>query len=196
MKKKIKYDFDQITTRGGDHGDSTLFNGERRRKDDSLFYLLGDLDELSSSIGVSVAGLRESGPLTSDDPRARRWLEFMDDVQGRLIILGGMAANPDNRSRLKLTPLTDRDTQLIEAYQKELMEQTFFPRELIHPGKTLCSSWIDVSRTICRRCERRVVSEIRNSVMTHLIPAQVYLNRLSDFLFVSARYWEQIAESE
>ncbi|MDC7241815.1 MAG: ATP:cob(I)alamin adenosyltransferase [Spirochaetales bacterium] len=195
MKKKIKYDFDQITTRGGDHGESTLFNGERRRKDDSLFFLLGDLDELSSSLGVAIAGIRESGPLPPDDIRLRKWLDFMDDVQGRLIILGGMAANPDNRSRLKLTPLTEKDTGRIEEYQKQLMEVTFFPRELIHPGKTLNSARIDVARTICRRCERRVVSEIRNSVMTHLVPAQVYLNRLSDFLFVSARYWEQITES-
>ncbi|MDC7231836.1 MAG: ATP:cob(I)alamin adenosyltransferase, partial [Spirochaetales bacterium] len=46
------------------------------------------------------------------------------------------------------------------------------------------------------RCERRVVWEIRTSVMTQLIPCQVYLNRLSDFLFVSARYWEQISEEE
>ncbi|MBF9015294.1 MULTISPECIES: ATP:cob(I)alamin adenosyltransferase [unclassified Oceanispirochaeta] len=194
MKKKIKYEFSQITTRGGDHGESTLFNGERRRKDDPLFFLLGDLDELSSSMGVAIAGLKRFGPLSADDPRTVRWLEAMDDIQGKLIILGGMAANPDNRSRLKLNPLTEKDTEKLEFYQKELMELTAISRELIHPGKTLFSAWIDVARTVCRRCERRVVKEIRVSVMTHLIPGQIYLNRLSDFLFISARYWEQISE--
>lgn len=194
MKKKIKYDFTQITTRGGDHGESTLFNGERRRKDDSLFFLLGDLDELSSSMGVAIAGVKRFCDLSEKDPRLLHWLEVMDEIQGKLIILGGMAANPDNRSRLKLNPLTSKDTEKLESYQKELMDITEFSRELIHPGKTLHSAWIDVSRTVCRRCERRVVKEIRVSVMTHLIPCQVYLNRLSDFLFVSARYWEQISE--
>lgn len=194
MKKKVKYDFDQITTRGGDHGETTLFNGERRRKDDSLFFLLGDLDELSSSMGVAIASLRQMGPLPPDHPQVKRWLKEMDEIQGKLIILGGMAANPDNRSKLKLTPLTEKDTQTLEVYQKELMDLTEFPRELIHPGMTLYSASIDVARTICRRCERRVVKEIRDSVMTHLIPCQVYLNRLSDFLFVSARYWEQVSE--
>lgn len=194
MKKKIKYDFNQITTRGGDHGDSTLFNGERRRKDDSLFFLLGDLDELSSTIGVALAAVKRFGDLNEHDPRLKRWLEVMDEIQSKLIILGGMAANPDNRSRLKLIPLTEKDTEKLESYQKELMEVTEFARKLIHPGLTYHSALIDVSRTVCRRCERRVVKEIRVSVMTHLIPCQVYLNRLSDFLFVSARYWEQISE--
>lgn len=194
MKKKIKYDFSQITTRGGDHGESTLFNGERRRKDDSLFFLLGDLDELSSTMGVAIAGVKRFSDIPVNDPRMIRWLEVMDEIQAKLIILGGMAANPDNRSRLKLTPLTEKDTEKLESFQKELMDVTEFPREFIHPGKTLHSAFIDVSRTVCRRCERRIVREIRISVMNHLIPCQIYLNRLSDFLFVSARYWEQISE--
>lgn len=194
MKKKIKYDFSQITTRGGDHGESTLFNGERRRKDDSLFFLLGDLDELSSTMGVAIAGVKRFSDVLENDPRMIRWLEIMDEIQAKLIILAGMAANPDNRSRLKLTPLKEKDTEKLESYQKELMDVTEFPREFIHPGKTLHSAFIDVSRTVCRRCERRIVKEIRISVMNHLIPCQIYLNRLSDFLFVSARYWEQISE--
>jgi len=192
--KKNKLDFDQITTRGGDTGESTLFNGERRRKDDPLFFLLGDLDELSSSLGVSVAGLREFCPLPLSDKRVVTWLSLIDRVQADLIILGGMVANPDNRSKLKITPLTDREVQMIESAQKDMMESTHFPREFIHPGKTLYSAWIDISRTVCRRCERQIVSLIRNGVMTHLIPGQIYLNRLSDMLFVSARYWEQILD--
>ncbi|MDA3956438.1 cob(I)yrinic acid a,c-diamide adenosyltransferase [Oceanispirochaeta sp.] len=193
MKKK-QLDFDQITTRGGDTGDSTLFNGERRRKDDPLFHLLGDLDELSSTLGVAKAGLRQFGPLPETEKRAFHWIGLFERIQADLIILGGMVANPDNRSRLKITPLTDKDTTYLEEAQREMMETTFFPREFIHPGKTLCSAWIDVSRTVCRRCERQIVGLIRNGVMTHLIPCQVYLNRLSDLLFVSARYWEQIKE--
>jgi len=192
--KKNKLDFDQITTRGGDSGESTLFNGERRRKDDPLFSLLGDLDELSSSLGVSVAGLRQFCPLPVSDKRVIRWLRLIDQIQADLIILGGMVANPDNRSKLKITPLTDKEVQLLEAAQKEMMESTTFPRAFIHPGKTLYSAWMDMARTVCRRCERQIVALIRNGVMTHLIPGQIYLNRLSDLLFVSARYWEQILE--
>lgn len=192
--KKNKLEFDQITTRGGDHGESTLFNGERRRKDDPLFHLLGDLDELSSSLGVALAGLRQFSPLPVKDKRFVQWMDLVDHIQADLIILGGMVANPDNRSRLKITPLSDKDIGKLELSQKKMMETTVFPPEFIHPGKTLYSAWMDVSRTVCRRCERQIVSLIRNGVMKHLIPCQVYLNRLSDLLFVSARYWEQIEE--
>jgi len=192
--KKNKLDFDQITTRGGDSGESTLFNGERRRKDDPLFFLLGDLDELSSSLGVSVAGLRQFCPLQVHDKRVVEWLRLIDKVQTDLITLGGMVANPDNRSKLKISPLTDKEVLFIESAQKKMMESTHFPREFIHPGKTLFSAWIDISRTVCRRCERQIVTLIRQGVMTHLIPGQIYLNRLSDMLFVSARYWEQILD--
>jgi cob(I)alamin adenosyltransferase len=82
MMKKMKYDFSQITTRGGDHGESTLFNGERRRKDDSLFFLLGDIDELSSTMGVAIAGVKCFSDLPENDPRIIRWLKVMDEIQG------------------------------------------------------------------------------------------------------------------
>ena len=192
--KRNKLEFSQITTRGGDSGESTLFNGERRSKDDPLFHLLGDLDELTSSLGVAVAGLRKFSPLSENDKRMIRWLHHIDQIQADLIILSGMVANPDNRSKLKIKPLNEKSTGKLEIFQKEMMETTEFPPEFIHPGKTLYSAWIDVSRTVCRKCERQIVSLIRNDVMNHLIPCQVYLNRLSDMLFVSARYWEQIGE--
>jgi cob(I)alamin adenosyltransferase len=192
--RKNKLDFDQITTRGGDSGDTSLFNGERRRKDDPLFYLLGDLDEFSSSLGVVKAGLRQFGPLSNDDIRKVKWLALIEKIQADLIILGGMVADPDNRSKLRNTALGEKETVYLEEFQKKMMETTHFPREFIHPGETIYSAWIDVSRTVCRRCERQIVSLIRNGVMTHLIPGQVYLNRLSDLLFVSARYWEQVVD--
>ena len=73
------------------------------------------------------------------------------------------------------------------------MDVVFFPREFILPGDSLVSAWIDMARTICRRCERDVVRCIRREVMQHLIPCQIYLNRLSDYLFVSGRYWDQVS---
>ena len=193
MKRKT-LEFDQITTRGGDTGDSTLFNGERRRKDDPIFHLLGDLDELTSSIGVAVAGLRQFSPLPAGDKRLKNWFALIDRIQADLVLIGGMVANPDRRSTLKARELGEKHVVKLESFQKEMMESTEFPPEFIHPGKTLYSAWMDMARTVCRRCERQTVGLIRNEVMTHLIPCQHYLNRLSDLLFVSARYWEQIED--
>jgi len=191
MRLGKELEFGQITTRGGDRGETSLYNGERRRKDDLLFETLGDLDELTSSLGVVKAGLRQFSPLKKGDQRQNQWLDVLEQIQKDLIQLGGMVANPDNRSTLKGGGITEKTVTKLEKYQKKLMESTTFPREFIHPGETLVSAWIDVARTVCRRCERRVVRCIRDGVLTHLIPCQVYLNRLSDYLFVSGRYWEQ-----
>jgi cob(I)alamin adenosyltransferase len=193
MKRKA-LDFDQITTRGGDSGESSLFNGERRRKDDPIFHLLGDLDELTSSLGVAVAGLRQFSPLPEKDKRMKAWLDLIDHIQEDLVLMGGMVADPGNSSRLKTRVLEEKHILRLEDSQKKMMETTEFPRSFIHPGKTLYSAWIDMARTVCRRCEREIVGLIRTEVMTHLIPCQRYLNRLSDLLFVSARYWEQAAD--
>lgn len=193
MKRK-SLEFDQITTRGGDSGESSLFNGERRRKDDPIFQLLGDLDELTSSLGVALAGLRQFSPLPEKDKRMKAWLGLIDTIQEDLVLIGGMVADPDNSSRLKTRVLEEKHILRLESAQKEMMGTTEFPPRFIHPGKNLYSAWMDMARTVCRRCEREMVGLIRNEVMTHLIPCQRYLNRLSDLLFVSARYWEQVTD--
>jgi len=196
MKSRKPPEFEQITTRGGDRGTSSLFNGERRRKDDPLFETLGDLDELTSALGVVKAGIRQFPPVPPTDRRLQEWLETLDEIQGDLVLLGGMVADPDCRSAGKRRRITSAQTEKLERREKNMMQGITLSREFIHPGETLVSAWTDMARTVCRRCERRLVTCIRDGVMPHLIPCQVYLNRLSDYLFVSARYWEQTGRAD
>ena len=193
MKTKMKLEFDQITTRGGDHGETSLYNGERRRKDDLIFDTLGDLDELNSALGVVKAGISQFPPVSADSEKLKAWLASLNTIQSQLILLSGMVANPDNSRKIRDGGIVEKDIENLEKEQKRLMDVVFSPREFILPGDSLVSAWIDMARTICRRCERDVVRCIRREVMQHLIPCQIYLNRLSDYLFVSGRYWDQVS---
>lgn len=170
-------EFDKVTTRGGDRGESSLYNGERRRKDDPLFEAMGDVDELSSQLGV-VRASAGGGTLSSQ----------IKEIQATLLKIGAQIATPKSDPLYAtLRFVTDDETLALERVEKEYLARTEIGDKFILPGENLLSAHIDVARTICRRAERRVVSCIRNAGMIELAPAQRYLNRLSDFLFICAR---------
>ncbi|MFP4180123.1 MAG: cob(I)yrinic acid a,c-diamide adenosyltransferase [Spirochaetaceae bacterium] len=175
-----KLEFTQVTTRGGDRGESSLADGERRRKDDYLFEALGTLDELASYLGV-VRALTDG-----------KTAEFLLAVQKNLQVISGMAAVP---SRSKLFQVSRKiDESEIESLEREealLLEEVRISGEFVTPGNTVLSAHVHVARTICRRAERRVVTCIREQNHSHLIPAQRYINRLADYLFVLAVLEEQ-----
>ncbi len=174
-------EFERITTRGGDRGESSLFNGERRPKSDLLFAALGDLDELSSAIGVARAAARNGN--------RKRELYEMQQV---LFKIGAQVATPEHDpvyKRLKL--IEPSDLELLEEREQVLMRSVTLPNQFITPGDTLPGAHCDLARAVCRRAERTLVMCIRTHGLTQLAPAQNYLNRLSDYLFVLARYFEQ-----
>ncbi|MFO7849936.1 MAG: cob(I)yrinic acid a,c-diamide adenosyltransferase [Spirochaetia bacterium] len=175
-----RLEFTQVTTRGGDTGESSLADGERRRKDDLLFETLGTLDELVSYLGVVRAGI--------DGKTA----EVILAVQRSLQIISGMAAVP---KRSKLFPdskkIDDSDIEKLEREEALILKETKISGKFVSPGDTELSAHIHVARTICRRAERRIVTCIREQGHSHLIPAQRYINRLADYLFVLAVREEQ-----
>ena len=173
-------EFSRVTTRGGDHGESSLSDGERRRKDDLLFHTLGSLDELISHLGVVRA-------LCSSQEGVD-----IDVVQRRLQILSGLVAVP-RRGRVpdKAQRIEEKDLEELERWERLLMDRTSIPNRFIQPGDSLISANIHVARAVCRRAERWLVGCIRDKGMDHLIPGQRYLNRLSDYLFVLALWWDQ-----
>ena len=171
----------KIYTRTGDEGDTGLFGGPRVPKDDARVEAYGAVDELNAVLGVAAAGL---------DPEASPDLaEMLHEIQSTLFDLGGELATPDARERAasgKLTPLlaegaSERLEGWIDALEEELEPLTQF----ILPGGAPVAAALHHARTVCRRAERRVVSlaaieDVANDPL-------VYLNRLSDFLFVAAR---------
>ena len=190
MARELK--FDQVTTRAGDTGESSLFDGERRSKADDVFEALGDLDELSSWIGVLRARRREhwSGPLRDLDHE----LYEVQTVLSRIAAL--VACSPGTPQYARLTQIDDDTVAEIELREARLLKVTRIEPVFIVPGATEAAAEIDYARTICRRSERRLVAAIRSSAYPRpdLHTAQHYLNRLSDYLFVAGRSAEQLGE--
>lgn len=172
-------EFDKITTRGGDRGESSLYDGRRRRKDDPVFEALGDMDELFSYLGV----VRASG--TEEE-----WNRRLEEIQKDLLILGGTIATPKDSPKIR-PGLEQKDVERLEGWEKELMDRMELSGVFVRPGATLLSAHTHVARTLARRLERRLVTAIRERGETTLIPAQNYVNRLSDLLYLLARRWEQ-----
>ena len=160
-----------IATRTGDDGTTGLGDGSRTQKDDARIQVIGDIDELNSTIGVLLVE-----PLP-DAVRAD-----LVQIQHDLFDLGGELSIPTHRiiGEAQVARLDER----LAHYNADL------PRlaEFILPGGSRPAALAHVSRTVCRRAERALVTLARaggpDSVATS---ARQYLNRLSDLLFVLAR---------
>jgi cob(I)alamin adenosyltransferase len=172
-------DFDLVTTKGGDTGETSLYDGSRYRKDDLLFHTVGDVDELNSWLGVVKNYVN---------------VKYIETIQKQLFKIGAMVATPTKSEEWKMiTELAEKDLLQLEKEQNKIIDKADIPLRFIIPGETKESAWVDVARTVCRRTERDVVSCIRDKGMTQLIPCQKYLNRLSDYLFVLGRFVEHDA---
>ncbi len=174
----------KVYTGGGDRGKTSLFSGERVSKSGAQMRALGNLDELNSIIGALIANL----------PTGEHGLSAeLCGVQSDLFHLGSwMATSPDSPPIEKLTQITsDKIThveQAIDRISKQLPKLSGF----ILPGGHISSAWAHLARTVCRRCERDVVEFYEKSFKgpeaRRFRNVLVYLNRLSDYLFVLARH--------
>jgi cob(I)alamin adenosyltransferase len=158
----------KITTRTGDAGETGLGDGARVPKDSPRIAALGDIDELNSTIGLLLS---EEIP-----PEMRAVLE---QVQHDLFDLGGELSIPGH------SLLKDSQVEALEA-QLERWNAGLPPlKEFILPGGSRAAAAAHLARTVCRRAERALVALARTEAVG--MPARLYLNRLSDLLFVGAR---------
>jgi cob(I)alamin adenosyltransferase len=166
----------RIYTRTGDEGETGLFGGGRVAKSDVRVAAYGEVDELNAAIGWVVNQLPDDDPL-------RRTLRT---AQADLFVLGSHLATPaDARSRDHLPALPrDRPAEM-EGWIDEAEEQLEPLRSFILPGGSQGGAALHLARTVCRRAERGVVALARVDDVDPVI--LVYLNRLSDLLFVLAR---------
>jgi cob(I)alamin adenosyltransferase len=165
----------KIYTKTGDKGSTSLFGGKRTTKDSLRIEAYGTVDELNSSLGVA----RSLGPQLELD-------EIIALLQNDLFILGADLATPlGTRSAHVMRIQQDQVStleQIIDRLDARLQPLSTF----ILPGGSQIASEIHSARTICRRAERFVVKLSRKEKTGPL--CTVYLNRLSDLLFVLARY--------
>ena len=172
----------KIYTKAGDDGDTALFGGGRVGKDHERVDTYGDVDELNACIGMA----RSVQPLPRVD-------EILVPVQRDLLSIGALLATPNlekMKQQLQKARIDDdRITQLehaIDDAEKELEPL----RAFVVPGGTVKSASLHLARTVCRRAERKVVTLRRSTDVPDVII--IYLNRLSDLLFVLARLANKI----
>jgi cob(I)alamin adenosyltransferase len=170
----------KIYTKTGDDGQTGLFGGERVQKSDPRVDAYGSVDETNACLGVA----RATGLAPDIDAALER-------IQGQLFVLGAELATPaSHRERLRLPLLSASDAAALEAEIDRL--ETGLPplTSFVLPAGTAGASALHLARTVCRRAERGVVAV---QAVAQLRPELVvYLNRLSDLLFVMARYQNHV----
>lgn len=164
-----------IYTKTGDTGETSLFGGTRVKKSHIQVEAYGAVDELNSWVGKIIATLTHE-PLKS----------FFTEVQSDLFTIGGMLASWKGNT----APLTTRITEMevhIDALESKLSPLTNF----ILPGGTDLATTVHITRSVCRRAERSIVSLSEKNEIDPIILQ--YINRLSDLFFVTARFINQEA---
>ena len=166
----------KIYTRTGDGGETGLADGSRISKDHPRAQAIGDVDEANSALGIAILHAPES-----------REREMLRQIQNELFDLGADLATPGEDfapSEMTLRIVTGQ----IDRLEREIdaMNETLEPlRSFILPGGGAGAAYVHLARAIVRRAERSAVAAAREVALNPL--ALVYLNRLSDHLFVAAR---------
>jgi cob(I)alamin adenosyltransferase len=170
----------KIYTKTGDDGTTGLAAGPRRLKSDLRVEAYGCIDEANSAIGIARLA-------TTDQPVVDAMLMR---IQNDLFDLGADLATPDLGEDLGYEPLRIVEGQVkrIEQEIDQLNAELDPLKSFILPGGSPASAHLHLARTIARRAERIMVDLVRRPGEAVSRPALEYVNRLSDFLFVAARY--------
>lgn len=178
----------KVYTGGGDKGQTSLFSGERVAKHHARIEAYGDLDELCSFLGALSAQL----PGGEADLAA----DFLD-IQRALFAAGAwLATTPGASAEKHLAPFSPELAAGLERRIDEISANLPELKTFILPGGAPAAAWAHVARTVCRRCERKLTLLMdveRRQDDPQLAAIQIYLNRLSDYLFVAARHLNRAA---
>lgn len=175
----------KIYTRTGDSGDTGLFDGTRVAKSDPRVAAYGEVDELNAWLGLVRADLPDSLRLHDGDAKTDVSL-MLERIQRDLFALGARLADPARKiaGRVTKAAVTAEDISRLEGWI-DLLESELTPlRRFILAGGCRAGAALHVARTICRRAERAMVSLGGDAFESDLL---IYVNRLSDLLFVMAR---------
>ena len=171
----------KIYTKTGDDGTTALGTGERRPKDDLRIETYGTVDETNSAVGVA------RGELSPELALVDRMLAA---IQNDLFDLGAELATPDDGKPKTYEPLRIVTTQ-VERIERDIdqLNADLAPlRSFVLPGGSRAAAALHLARTISRRAERLMVKLAREEPDKVGRPALLYMNRLSDFLFVASRF--------
>ncbi len=167
----------KIYTKTGDLGKTSLIGGTKVPKSNIRIEAYGTVDELNSFIG-----------LTADQLTHQESKDILKEIQDRLFTIGSsLACDPDKELKLKIPDLHEADVALLEQEIDKMNEELEEMKSFILPGGHTAISTAHITRCVCRRAERICVNMQENDLFVDPLVIK-YLNRLSDYLFVLARY--------
>jgi len=168
----------KVTTGTGDTGYTGLLGEQRVPKYDPRPDTFGTVDEATSALGLARAA--------STDPKVK---DIIYQVQQELyLLMGELATPPENYEKMGLH-MTIEHVQRLEQVEGSLKQEVEIPNKFIIPGDSLDGAALDLARTIIRRAERMAVKLLHDGVIQNGEVVR-YLNRLSDLIFILARYIE------
>lgn len=164
----------KIYTKTGDKGQTSLIGGTRVPKYHIRIEAYGTVDELNSYIG-----------LIKCQPIDEHYQLMLKEIQDRLFTIGASLASDPERSKMKIPDLTENDIRVLETEMDSMNEVLPSLKHFILPGGNTVVSYCHLARCVCRRAERLTVQLAEESFVDSNIT--IYLNRLSDYLFVLGR---------
>lgn len=173
----------KIYTKTGDKGETALFGGKRISKDDMRIESYGSVDELNSVLGI----VRSLKPHSEID-------EIVEQIQNQLFVLGADLATPRENTNSIIPRISQQDIEILETTIDRIDKNLKPLKVFILPGGNSTASYLHLARTVCRRAERNAVTLSHTEDLGENIV--VYLNRLSDVLFVLARFANALSETE
>lgn len=164
----------KIYTKKGDKGKTSLIGGTRVEKHHTRIEAYGTVDELNSFIG-----------LVRDQAIDEESRECLIDIQDRLFTMGSLLASDPEKSRMKLPEIALEDIEKLEKEIDRMNETLPELKTFVLPGGHTTVSFCHIARCVCRRAERKITLLKETAEINEFI--LMYLNRLSDYLFVLAR---------
>ena len=172
----------KIYTKTGDKGTTGLIGGTKVPKSHLRIEAYGTVDELNSFVGLLTDHLNAAGTATP----------LLKEIQDRLFTIGAsLACDPDKEPRLKIPDLNEEDILTLEKEIDRMTAELPPMKSFLLPGGHIAVSTAHITRCVCRRAERACVRLLEQQFFVEPLVLR-YLNRLSDYLFVLARYTAQL----
>lgn len=167
----------KIYTKTGDKGKTSLFGGKRVWKDDLRIQSYGTVDELNSILGVAISEIKN-----------KKLKKILSSIQHELFNLGSDLASPEykNNKNFSIPRINESNIKRLEGLIDKIDNKLSPLKNFILPGGLKGAALLHQARTVCRRAEREVISLSKIDMINSEI--KIYLNRLSDLLFVLARF--------
>lgn len=173
----------RVTTRTGDEGYTDLLGSARVPKYHRRPEAYGTLDEATSALGLARA--------QASDQAIKDWIHQLQ--KDLYVLMAELATTPENYNKVDFK-IRVEDVERIDSLSNELKQRVEIGKEFVIPGNTVGGACLDLARTIVRRAERQITRLYHEADVTNrqVLP---YLNRLSDLLFIMARYEESLSLS-